>query len=191
MQQEKAVLLHLEQEFKRNILEIGAHLTQVRDLLRHNKQGGFEVWIEEELGWSRQMVYNYINVHQQFATVQNFGQLALPASAMYLLAEKRTPETARQEVLERVEGGEPMTYKQVQDVVNHCRRSGKSFKSRGTSLGNKRQREPQGATPEAPQTLCIFCKRRNLRVYAFDASGSGICLPCARNAMEELQGGRT
>lgn len=100
-----------------NIFDIGARLTEVRDQLQHNKDGGFEAWLETEFGMSRRTAYNFIGVYERFANRANFAQLDIAASALYLLAAPSTPDAAREEALRRAESGERITHKAAKRIV--------------------------------------------------------------------------
>jgi hypothetical protein len=65
-----------------DIIEIGFRLTEAKDLAGH---GNWLPWLEREFGWSEQTARNYMQVHEM-AKSQNFGDLDLPVSSLYLLA---------------------------------------------------------------------------------------------------------
>ena len=86
-----------------SLIEAGGKLAEIRDLLRHNKAGGFDSWIETK-GLTRRTVYRFIELHTAFPTVPHVAQLDIPATAAYLLASASVPEEARQEALDRGPG---------------------------------------------------------------------------------------
>lgn len=100
-----------------NIFDIGARLTEVRDQLRHNREGGFEGWLSAEFGMSPRTAYRFINVFEQFSNSANLAELDIAASALYLLAAPSTPDDARQEALRRAEAGERITHHTAQQLV--------------------------------------------------------------------------
>ncbi|MEB2351839.1 MAG: DNA N-6-adenine-methyltransferase [Burkholderiaceae bacterium] len=100
-----------------NIFDIGARLTEVRDQLRHNREGGFEGWLSAEFGMSPRTAYRFINVFEQFSNSANLAELDIAASALYLLAAPSTPDDARQEALRRAEDGERITHHTAQQLV--------------------------------------------------------------------------
>lgn len=173
----KTAIQLLEEQMKRNIIDIGKHLAEAQEELRHNKQGGFREWVETELGWSIRTAYNYLSVFSQFGNRANFAQLGLPTSAMYVLAAQSTPEEAREEILQRAEQGEQLSFKQIEEAVRQARRLRLAAQQAG-----KPAPEPQ----PTPSTLCACCHQGNIPVYAFDKSGIGICLTCAQQAVKYL-----
>lgn len=175
----KTAIQVLEEQMKRNILEIGQHLAHVQEELRHNKQGGFQQWVEAELGWSIRTAYNYLSVFLQFGNRANFAQLGLPTSAMYVLAAQSTPEEAREEILQRAEQGEQLSFKQIEETVRQARRLRLAAQQAGKVA-------PMSAPTRTPSTFCAWCRQGNLPVYASDTSGIGICLTCAQQAVKFL-----
>jgi len=96
-----------------NVIEIGRRLTEARELCDH---GEWLAWLKEEFSWSRQTADNLINVYEASKSL-NFSNLDLPVSSLYLLARPSTPEAARQEVFDKAESGEPVSYRRTQDIV--------------------------------------------------------------------------
>lgn len=94
-----------------HIIDIGQKLADVRKLLSHNKQGGFEKWLKAEFGWSWRTAYNYIKVWESFGNLANFARLDIAPSALYLLAAPSTPEAARTRALALAEEGVQITHK--------------------------------------------------------------------------------
>lgn len=97
-----------------DIWEIGQRLAEVRSQLKH---GQFEKWLKDEFGWSRRTAYNFISVYEAFQESVNFAQIDIATSALYLLAAPSTPQTIRNEVLERAQKGEKIAYKDLHRVI--------------------------------------------------------------------------
>lgn len=110
VQQRTGEIKALMRRTAQDIIEIGAKYSEVRDLLRHNKNGGFEAWAESETGTARRLVYSFISVYETFGNRANFAQLDIAPSALYLLAAPSTPDEARQEAIEHASNGEKITY---------------------------------------------------------------------------------
>ena len=99
-----------------NIIAIGRHLVEARD---HAGHGAWLSWIETKFGWSDQTARRYIHVYElsrdaKFNTLVDF---ALPVAALYQLAAPKTPETARQEIADRLAVGEKPTYAEVKETI--------------------------------------------------------------------------
>lgn len=85
-------------------IEVGKRFIAVRDKLKHNKNGGFESWVKTEFDMSRWTAYQFINLAENLNCV-NFTQLDISKSVAYLLAAPSTPESAREEVIEKAKNG--------------------------------------------------------------------------------------
>lgn len=102
------------QRSAQDIWEIGNKLADVRSRLKH---GQFDTWLKAEFGWSRRTAYNFINVYEAFPERANFAQINIATSALYLLAAPSTSQGLRDEVLQRAKEGEPVTYKEIRQVI--------------------------------------------------------------------------
>lgn len=100
-----------------NMIEAGGKFAEIRELLSHNRQGGFDGWIEtKQLG--RTTVYRLIDLHRAFATVPHMGRLDIAATAAYLLAAPSVPEAARAEAIQRAQAGERITVPAAKDIID-------------------------------------------------------------------------
>lgn len=99
-----------------NMIEAGGKFAEIRDLLRHNKAGGFDGWCTTK-GLTRNTVYKLIHTHDAFATVTNLAQLDIVASAAFLLSAPSVPAEARAEAIQRAEQGERITVATAQAIV--------------------------------------------------------------------------
>jgi len=102
------------------ILITGEKLVEVRGIL-HQKKGSFDAWLSTEFGWSRSQAYNYINAFERFGSRPNFGQLDIAVSAINMLAAPSTPQDVVDEVLERAERGEKITYTKSKEAIQKNR----------------------------------------------------------------------
>jgi hypothetical protein len=89
-----------------DIVEIGRRLTECREILRELfGHGHWYNWLESQFGWSKQAALNFVRVYEMSQSTKFVGldlpDLALPVSALYLLAAPKTPETVQTEILER------------------------------------------------------------------------------------------
>jgi phage N-6-adenine-methyltransferase len=117
VQQRTEEIRSLMRRAAQDIIEIGQKLIEVRGRLRHNKAGGFTGWLRVEFDWSESTALKMIQVAERFNHV-NFTKLNVGASALYLLASPSTPESAREEAIERAQAGEQVTYSVGREVVN-------------------------------------------------------------------------
>jgi hypothetical protein len=114
-----SVIRALGKRVVRDIIEIGRRLAESKERLQH---GDWLRWLEREFGWSRQTADNFLNVYSMTtqAKVPNFSNLPIDASALYLLARK-TADDIRDDVIERAENGERITYQEVTRLIEEAK----------------------------------------------------------------------
>lgn len=94
------------------IWENGRDLLEVKGRLEH---GLFMEWCKASLPWSKTTVADMMNVAKQFP---NFRNSEISKSVLYLLAAPSTPESARDEALERAESGEKLSTSETKEVIS-------------------------------------------------------------------------
>src|ERR1700730_71195 len=99
-----------------DIIEIGQRLIEAKAIAGH---GNWLPWLEKEFGWTDQTARNYMQVYE-CAKSQNFLNLDLPVSALYLLAAPSTPPEAVETVINRAKAGEKVTG-EVKKVVQEAK----------------------------------------------------------------------
>src|SRR5262245_53657874 len=102
-----------------NIIEIGRRLTEVKQLVGH---GNWLPWLEREFGWTDKTAENFINIYKLGGKFENFSNLDLPLSGLYLLAAPSTPDEARNKVIKRAEAGEPVGVSDIKETVEKAKR---------------------------------------------------------------------
>lgn len=95
-------------------IQIGQSLTLVKQRLRHGQYGE---WLRAEFDWSEQTARQFVHV-AQWAKTTKIVDLSFDFTALYRLAAPRTPETARQEALQRARQGEFMTCSEAQKIID-------------------------------------------------------------------------
>lgn len=130
------------QRSAQDIWEIGQKLADVRSRLKH---GQFDTWLKAEFGWSRRTAYNFINVYEAFPERANFAQINIATSALYLLAAPSTSQELRDEVLQRAKEGEPVTYKEIRQVIKE-----------------EKSQSPAGEKPQSPKPEIVALKPKAL-----------------------------
>jgi hypothetical protein len=74
--------------------------------------------LEHEFGWSERTAQNFVRVFElQQTKSANFADLSVPLSALYLLAAPSTSEEACDEILQRAQAGERLSFRDVQEKV--------------------------------------------------------------------------
>ena len=96
-----------------DIIKIGHHLTEAKVLCGY---GNWLSWLKREFGWSDDTARRFMQVFE-LSNSARLRNLNLPLSGLYLLARPSTPEAARQEVFDKAESGEPVSYRRTQDIV--------------------------------------------------------------------------
>jgi len=95
-------------------IQIGQSLTLVKQRLRHGQYGE---WLRAEFDWSEQTARQFVHV-AQWAKTTKIVDLSFDFTALYRLAAPRTPETARQEALQRARQGEFITCSEAQKIID-------------------------------------------------------------------------
>ena len=106
---------------RQEMIEIGQELLAVKDLLGH---GQWCSWLQAEFTMSTRTAQNFMAVAKNLPNLKNASLAYLTSEAVYLLAAKNTPEDVRSEVLERVEKGETLDRKAVQELIETVRPKG-------------------------------------------------------------------
>ena len=126
------------------IVEIGKHLTEAKEQLRH---GQFLRWIEAEFGWSERKAENFMTVYARFKSA-NFAGLQINVSALYLIAAPSTPEPVRAEAVRRAENGEHVSHREVRALLRRVKETGEPAEVAVTPPGTITEQRPQ--TPRPP-----------------------------------------
>ena len=102
-----------------DVVEIGHHLSECKAICGH---GNWLPWLDREFGWTDKTAENYINVYKLGGKFENFSNLDLPLSGLYLLAAPSTPDEARDAIIERAQAGETVSVADVKQTIEEVRR---------------------------------------------------------------------
>jgi hypothetical protein len=95
-------------------LEIGRRLTECRRVIRSDWAG----WLERELGLNYRSALNFMRVYELAAgRSENFSDLRLPTSGLYLLARPGTPEAVRDDIITRAAAGEEIGLAEIESAL--------------------------------------------------------------------------
>lgn len=100
---------------------IGHHLSEARKRLKDD--GVFLRWIEDEFSWSQRAAYRFLQVYENIQ-LANLANCEIDVSALYLIAEPKTPEVVRGEIIRRAEHGEPVSHGAVREVIRQYEHTG-------------------------------------------------------------------
>lgn len=112
LQQQTSEIRSLMRRTAEDIFNIGQKLLNVKEKLGHGK---FGTWLSIEFGWTERTAQQFMNVARQFKS-ENFSDLQLAPSALYLLSAPSTSVRARQEAIERATTGEFITHKTAKAI---------------------------------------------------------------------------
>src|SRR5215467_4392054 len=82
------------------IVQIGQYLTEVKARMPRK----FLDWIDKEFGWTDRHARNFMMVYRAFQS-ENFSDLDIDVSALYLIAKPSIPEPVRAQIVTRAENG--------------------------------------------------------------------------------------
>jgi hypothetical protein len=119
----ETLALEIERLERAAIFEIALRLAVARDIFRYQRdEGGFQGWVERRLGYCRSKAYDLLNVAKLMKVCNasdTFG--TLPVSAVYRLAAPATPESAREDILERLKSGERLSRAAVDEIITSAK----------------------------------------------------------------------
>jgi DUF3102 family protein len=98
-----------------DVIEIGRRLSECKRICGH---GNWLRWLDREFGWTDKTAEHFINVYKLSGKFENFSNLDLPFSALYMLAAPSTPETARTEIIKRAQSGEVIPLPEVKRTID-------------------------------------------------------------------------
>jgi hypothetical protein len=73
-----------------DVIEIGRRLREMKKVCGH---GNWLQWLQLEFGWTDRHALNYIRVYELSIKSENFSDLGIPVSGLYLLAAPSTPRS--------------------------------------------------------------------------------------------------
>lgn len=118
VQQRTSEIKTLMRRAASDIIEIGQKLIDVKARLGHGNFGG---WLVAEFDWTDRTARQFMQVADTFKS-ENFSDLRIAPSALYLLAAQSTPESARTEALDRAAAGEVITHSTAVAIKNDHQR---------------------------------------------------------------------
>ena len=139
-----AEIRRLGKRVVRDVIEIGRRLTECKDIVGH---GNWLPWLEREFGWTDKTAENFINVSKAAGKFENFSNLNIPVSGLYLLAAPNTPDEAKAEVIERAEKGEKLSVADVKTTIANAKTKQPTTRKQSTAKRNG------ASTPDEPPDL--------------------------------------
>jgi hypothetical protein len=109
---------------------IGEELIDIKEKLGH---GQFGRWLKAEFGMSPDTAERYMRVMRVFGDKIRTVRFLKPTT-LYTLSAKVVPETVRNKIVERIEGGEQVSDSEVRAVIDRAKTLRKEPTPRGRKL---------------------------------------------------------
>ena len=140
---EHAVRIKLaERRASEAIIEAGQHLLAVKDVLSHGQWGD---WLETEFAMSDRTARRMMEVATKFVAKTDTVSVLNP-SVLYMIAGDSVPEAARNEVIQRAQGGEKVTKATAKAVIEASKPKAESPVMNTAA--------PSFAAPPSPDAIC-------------------------------------
>jgi hypothetical protein len=97
-----------------DVVATGKHLSDAKQLCGH---GNFKSWLNGEFGWTERTAQRFMQVYDLDAKSDKLSDFNLPLSGIYLLAAPSTPAHIREQVLDRAERGEVISYTEIKELL--------------------------------------------------------------------------
>ena len=114
-----------------DVIEIGRGLAEMKEI---RGRGNWLPWLQREFGWTDRHALNFTRVYDLSRKSENFSDLRISVSGLYLLAAPSTPSEAVDEVIERAKSGERQTHAEIKGKIDEIKRV------KATAAGIKPQR---------------------------------------------------
>lgn len=118
--QHAAAIRSLGKRTIENIIEIGRHLTEAKELC-FSRGDNWLPWLEQEFSWTEQTALNYMRLHERQADLKRVLDLDLPMRSLYLLVAPNTPQEAIESVAEQASKGERVSHTQAKQAVSEAK----------------------------------------------------------------------
>jgi Protein of unknown function (DUF3102) len=102
-----------------DVIEIGRRLTEMKEICGH---GNWLRWLQREFGWTNRQALNYMRLYRLSLKSENFSDLRISVSGLYLLAAPSTPPEAVDEVIERAKSGERQAHAEIKATIDEIKR---------------------------------------------------------------------
>jgi hypothetical protein len=114
-----------------DVIEIGRRLTEMKEICGH---GNWLPWLQREFGWTNRDALNCMRVYELSLKFENFSDLRIPVSGLYLLAAPSTPPQIVDQMIARAKTGERLAHAEIKGKIDNIKRE------KATAAGIKPQR---------------------------------------------------
>ena len=136
VEQHTCAIKSLMRRTTQDMIDIGWKLIEIKNTLGHGK---FNSWLRSEIDLGEWTARKLMALGRKFKSV-NFSDLDIAPSALYLIASKKVPESAVDEILNRARQGERITHSTAKGIVTYHTAKNKGQRSPHQEL---RQFDPQ------------------------------------------------
>jgi hypothetical protein len=112
----KAVAERIKARMTASVIDTGRDLLQVKGRLDH---GQFGKWLSAEFGLTERTAQNYMAAAELVGKYETVS--VLQPRSLYLLAAPSTPEPVKQQVVDRLAGGEVISDRAVKEMVDDAK----------------------------------------------------------------------
>lgn len=113
VEQHTCAIKSLMRRTTQDMIDIGWKLIEIKNTLGHGK---FNSWLRSEIDLGEWTARKLMELSRKFKSV-NFTDLEIAPSALYLIASKKAPESAVDEILNRARQGERITHSTAKEIV--------------------------------------------------------------------------
>ena len=115
------------------VIDVGVELARIKEQLPH---GQFGRWLAAEFGLTERTAQNYMAAAALAAKYETVS--VLRPKTLYVLAGPSTPDTVRQDIVDRLSAGETLSDSTIQQMIGEAKWQERSQRPRG-----KRRSEPK------------------------------------------------
>lgn len=115
------------------MIDVGVELARIKERLPH---GQFGRWLDAEFGLTERTAQNYMAAAALAAKYETVS--VLRPTTLYVLAGPSTPDTVRQDIVDRLSAGETLSDSTIQQMIGEAKWKERSQRPRG-----KRRSEPK------------------------------------------------
>ena len=133
-----------------DVIEIGRRLTEMKDICGH---GRWLPWLHREFGWTDRQARNFMRVYDLSRKSENFSDLKIPVSTLYLLAAPSTPPEAVDEVIECAKTGERQAHAEIKGTIDKIKRGKATAAFKPQRGSSKKRTNTEGPTALDQETL--------------------------------------
>jgi hypothetical protein len=111
-------------------------------------------YIQSQPGWTDRHALKCMQVYEVSLKSENFSDLGIPVSGLYLLAAPSTPPEAVDEVIECAKSGERQTYAEIKGKIDKVKRVKATAAGIKPKRGSSKQRtKAEGLTAPEQETI--------------------------------------